>query len=113
MTTTITGKAVVLVSKYTSFDLECPEKTEAHKFMFHHEQVLKDGVLDPSWAGDGYRHVGFAELTVNILPRQDMLHAAVGALKAEKQNVIATAEREATRIESEIQKLLAISYDAA
>ena len=31
---TITGRAAVVVSKYTSFDLSKPEATRAHEFTF-------------------------------------------------------------------------------
>ena len=110
----IRGSAAALVNKYTNFDISAPQNTSANNFIFVNEaSALEDGVLNPIWAGDGYRHVGFAELVVTILPTEDMLSSAVDALKAQKQKVIADAEAESTRIESEIQKLLAISYEAA
>lgn len=109
--TEITGRAAVVVSKYTRFDLSDPSATPAHEFSFINPDYVQDGVLDPGWAKDGYRHVGWAAISVQVLPVKQMMAGAVAALQAEKQHVIATAQADATRIEGEIQKLLAISYD--
>ena len=46
------------------------------------------------------------------MPTKTMLQSAVAGLKAEKEAVLANAQLEATRLEGEIQKLLAIGYDA-
>ena len=109
--TEITGRAAVVVSKYSCFDLSNPAATPVHGFSFVNPDYVKDGVLDPGWAKDGYRHVGWAAISVQVLPVKQMMAGAVATLQAEKQHVIATAQAEAMRIEGEIQKLLAISYD--
>jgi hypothetical protein len=62
-------------------------------------------------AKDGWRLVGWAAISVQIMPTKTMLQSAVEGLKAEKEKVLADAQLEATRIECEIQKLLAITYD--
>lgn len=109
---TITGRAAVCVTKYTSFDLSAPDKTPIHAFSFLDPRYVDEaGTLDKSWAKDGWRLVGWAAISIQIMPTKTMLQSAVTALKAEKEAVIATAQAEATRIEGEIQKLLAITYD--
>lgn len=109
---TITGRAAVAVSKYTGFDLSNPDKTEAHEFVFLNPARVNDGVLDWDWSKDGYRFVGWAAISIQLLPSDTMLQSAVSALQAEKQAVIADAQRRATEIDGEIQKLLAITYEA-
>lgn len=109
---TITGRAAVLVSKYTAFDLSDPGSTPAHQLVYVDPTYVKDGVLKKSWAGDGYRLIGWAEIKVDVMPVKSMLTSAVETLKAEKETVLAEAQKRATEIEGEIQKLLAITYDA-
>lgn len=107
----IKGRAAALVMKETGFDLTCPEATPAHAFTFVRADAVADGVLSPNWAAHGYRHVGFADLVVEVMPVKGMVASAVEALKAERQSVLATAQKEATRLDGEIQKLLAIGYE--
>lgn len=109
---TITGRAAVLVNKYTSFDMAAPEKTRPDQFTFVSPTWVKGETLDDMWAKDGYRHVGWAAISIQMLPVKTMLSSAVEALQAEKQAVLADAQKRATDIEREIQNLLAISYDA-
>ena len=61
----------------------------------------------------GWVKVGEAEVTITLFGLDDIVHGQVDALKAMKKDVIAKAEAEATRIEGEIQKLLAITYTEA
>lgn len=58
----------------------------------------------------GWVKVGDADVTVQLFGIEEIVSGQVDALKTMKQDVIAKAEAEATRIEGEIQKLLAISY---
>lgn len=111
---TITGRVAVLVSKYASFDLNDTGKTPVDQFAYVSPNYInKDGNLNHDWAKDGkYRHVGWADISIQILPVKQMMSSAISALEAEKKHVLATAQAEATRIEVEIQKLLAITYDA-
>lgn len=112
-TITITGRAAVLVNKHTRFELSDPSKTSVDEFCFCREGVIDDnGKLTRMWAIDGYRHVGWAEIKVEIMPVKSMLNSAIKALKTEKESVLAAAQKRATEIEGEIQKLLAITYDA-
>lgn len=109
---TITGKAVAIVSKSTRFDPAEPQKTQAHEFVLLGEYALtKDGKLTSTWAKD-YRHVGMATITVELLPIKGMLKQAVAALETERTTLQADTQKRLTEIEGEIQKLLAITYDA-
>ena len=56
--------------------------------------------------------MGWAAISIQIMPTKTMLQSAVEGLQAEKEAILADAHAQATRIEGEIQKLLAISYDA-
>lgn len=107
---TITGRAAVLVSKYTGFDLSDPSKTAVYQFVYvRPDYVNKDGVLDACWTREGnYRHVGWAEIKVEVMPVDGMLKGAVAALENEKKALIADTQKRVTEIEGEIQKLLAI-----
>ncbi len=105
----IKGRVPALVGEYTRFDPANPTNTPAHGFTFIDAMYVVDGKVDSSWSS--YRLVGWAEITVELLPVADMMASAVDSLKAQKQKIIADAQLEATRLEGEIQKLLAISYE--
>lgn len=60
---------------------------------------------------NGWTLVGIAQLTVELAADQDIINGQVNALKLQKQQVLAKAEAESTRIERQIQSLLAISYE--
>lgn len=111
--TIITGRMATLVTKHSRFDISNPSATNLGSLSFVDQRYAPDGVLDPSWAKDGYRLVGYAKVKVEIMPTDSMLHGAVASLRAEREKIIADAQAEATRIEGEIQKLLAISFDGA
>ena len=61
----------------------------------------------------GYTYVGKATVSVDMGGRDDIVAAKVAGLKAEKQEVLATAQAKATEIDGQIQKLLAITFDGA
>lgn len=58
----------------------------------------------------GWTKVGVAHITIDLIQGDELISSKVGALSAKKLRVLADAEREATAIEGEIQKLLAITY---
>jgi hypothetical protein len=109
-TITIIGNAAVCVSKYCSFDPAKPTATRVDEFTFLNPAYVVDGKLD-GW--NDFRLVGSTTITIELMPVKDMTQAAVEQLKAEKQKVLADAYAAATRIEGEIQKLLAIAFDGA
>ena len=110
---TVTGRAPVAVSKYSCFDPANPTKSKVADFAYLGDYSLKkDGTLKADWAKDGYRLVGHADITITLMPQDDMITSAVATLREQKTAVIAAAQAEATRIEGEIQKLLAIAYEA-
>lgn len=112
--TKITGDAIALVGKYTRFDPENPEKTAAGEFsIVSKDNLTKEGVLRAHWANDGYILVGMARIEIELLPQKEITTKAVVTLRQQKKQVLAAAQAEATRIEGQIQSLLAIEHVSA
>ena len=63
-------------------------------------------------AGSDWLLVGEADVSINLLPRADVVVAKVAVLRAEQSRVRADAEMTSRRLEQQIQSLLAISYEA-
>lgn len=63
-----------------------------------------------AWLEGGYTFVGPATITVEIPDESSIYAAKVESLKAAKTQVLAEAQAQATAIEGEIQKLLAIPF---
>ena len=106
----IIGDGVALIGKYTKFDPSHPEKTDAAEFTFLPKTCLEDdGSLSAFWVKDGYIMVGTANIEITMLPQKDVTSRAIATLKAQKEDVLAKARAEATRIEGQIQSLLAIT----
>lgn len=109
----ITGEAVVMVGKYTSFNPAKPDETPAYGFHFSGPQSLDEfGELNSTWASDGWVVVGKARIEIDLIERDTMTANAVSSLRKQKAAVLATAQAEATHIESQIQSLLAITNEA-
>lgn len=110
----ITGTGVAMIDKYTRFDPHKPEKTEAASFQIFPEGLAlnKDGSLKATWAKDGYIMVGKAQITIDLLPTKDVTKHAVTALQEQRKVVQANAAAEITRIDAQIQSLLAITNEA-
>lgn len=71
-------------------------------------------VWPTSWGRQaGYSLVGTAEVTMTLHDMDAVISNKVESLKEEKQRVIADAQAKATKLESQIQQLLAITYEAA
>lgn len=64
-------------------------------------------------AGLGYSFIGDVEMTVQVGDEKELIENKVESLKAEKAKVLSEAQAKATQLESKIQKLLAITYEAA
>lgn len=60
-----------------------------------------------------YVKVGTATVTLDVLDEDAIKLGFIDALKEKRKTVLAEAQREATRIDEQIQNLLAISYDGA
>lgn len=58
-----------------------------------------------------YLPVGVAQVTVELMNKDQMVTGQVDALKAMKKRVMAEAQREINRIDEKISKLQAISFD--
>lgn len=112
MSTKINGDAVALVNKYTRFDPANPMKTKPNEFTFFDDTCLaKDGSLDASWAKEGYILVGRAKIEIELLPQKEFTASAVVSLKNQQKKVLADAQAESTRIERQIQSLLALTFE--
>lgn len=61
-----------------------------------------------SYVPEGYILIGKATITLTIVEEQQIVANKVESLKAEKQRLLAEAERKVTQIESQIQSLLAL-----
>lgn len=108
----ITGEAVVMVGKYTSFNPAKPDETPAYGFHFSGPQSLDEfGELRSILAQDGWVNVGKAHIEIELIDRDTMTSNAVASLRKQKESVIAAAQMEATRIEGQIQSLLAITNE--
>lgn len=59
----------------------------------------------------GWTKIGTAEITITFDDDDTVRENLVASLKAQKAEVLATAQAEATRIEERIQSLLAIEFD--
>lgn len=106
----ITGRAAALVSKYTNFDPANPGATKADEFTFAHPDYVNDkGVLAHGWAKDGYRHVGWAEIKIELIPPQDLVANQIKALQAAKAKLLAQAQD----MDNQIANLLALPFDTA
>lgn len=64
-------------------------------------------------APHGYCFVGDCTITLEMGDEKKLIENKVDALKAEKARVLGDAQAKATSIESKIQKLLAITYEAS
>lgn len=60
----------------------------------------------------GWTLAGEAEITIHLVDERELIDNKVDALKEEAKNIRAEATARCTKIEGQIQELLAITYDA-
>lgn len=58
----------------------------------------------------GWTKVGTATITVQIEDEEKIVENKIESLKAEKNSILAEAQMKATKIDGQIQNLLAITY---
>ena len=78
------------------------------------EELLKFLLFDTADSksfGAGYSLVGTATVTLTIADQDTLIASKVEALKVEKAQTLAEAQAKATRLESQIQQLLAITHE--
>lgn len=109
-TVRFTGIKHVAVDQYSRFDPANPEGTAFESFTL--TQPGEDGSFGSYWAKNGYIQVGTAKVEIELMPRDEVTKGAVASLRKQKEAVIAAAQMEATRIEGQIQSLLAITNEA-
>jgi hypothetical protein len=61
-------------------------------------------------ATHGWTKVGAATIAVSIEDEQQIVENKIESLKAEKNSILAEAQMKATKIDGQIQNLLAIEY---
>lgn len=61
----------------------------------------------------GWVFAGEAEITVHLVDTKTLIDNKVAALKEEAKNIRAEATAKCTKIEGQIQNLLALSFDGA
>lgn len=106
MPRTITTTLNVVASQYCSFT--------PNDYATADGQTLAQGLA--YWPTDftlnnGFSKVGTAEVTITLHDPDDLIANKVEALRAEKQQTLADAQARATRLESLIQQLLAITHE--
>jgi len=67
---------------------------------------------DADMKSDGWTLVGTATITVSLVDKDTLIQNKVAALREEAKAIRADATEKVTRIEGQIQNLLAISYTA-
>lgn len=111
-TVQITGEALAVFNKYTGFDPAKPTEAAVDRFIFIAPDQAKD--FGGSYlAGEGYVIAGRATITIDLLPAKEMAAGAIDALKAQKAKIMADAQAEATKIEQQIQSLLALPFNGS
>ena len=106
----ITGKVIVVTTKYIDFDRTNPENTPISNFGYINPEYVVDGVLDDTWAKDGYVFVGTAEITIKLLPTEVINSATIAALRVQKDNIFMKYQADIEEVNSKIQNLMALSH---
>ena len=75
------------------------------------ERVLSSlGFYDKDMTGAGWSLVGDADITIRLIPQEQMIDSKVDSLKKELEKVRADATARETEITAQINTLLAIGY---
>lgn len=106
----ITGTQGAYVSRRSGFNPAKPEEAKLEALSLF--RLEEDGSDNPYWAKEGYIRVGTAKVEVEFMAPKEVTTNAVTALRKQKDAVLATAQFEATKIEQQIQSLLAITNEA-
>lgn len=103
---TITGKAIAILSKYNNLDKDgMPNNIDDPYYV----RVNENGDYS-FWTKDGYTIIGEAEITINVFDKKQIVKNKVAALRIEVSKIRADSQMAVTRIESQINDLLAIGY---
>ena len=93
------------------------QKKEGRLWGYYYDTVLNANYIfmarPADEVADGYIMVGMARIEIELLPQKEITTKAVATLRQQKEQVLATAQAEATRIEGQIQSLLAIEHVSA
>lgn len=100
---TITGTVKAWASEYSDFNPRAIDKATTAMLNFTNGDMAKHG----------YTLVGTAEVTVKLMDHDTLIGNKVEALRTEAANIRAEATMKCTRIEEQINQLLAIEYTPA
>ena len=101
MTHVVTSKAKAFLSEYSPIGPEELGKlTDASRLLFSTTDMTKSG----------WTYVGEAEISVTVVDTETLVANKVEALRNQVQSIRANAAVEASRLEDQIQQLLAITY---
>lgn len=78
-----------------------------------HAGMVSAGYVSAYPASDGYTLLGKGTATIELLDDKEVTKSAVASLTARRKRVLAEAQAEATKIEGQIQNLLAIEFTTA
>jgi hypothetical protein len=108
MSRTVTAKTIAWLTSYRNPAEIMADDDDAvmEVLAFSRNESMGEG--ENAWV-----RVGAAEITVVLVEEQELVSNKVESLRAEKKHVLAQAQAAATRIESSIQELLAISHDGS
>ena len=101
--TIITGTVKAWATEYSEFNPRALDKATTDMLSFTNGDMAKHG----------YTLVGEAEITVKLMDHDTLIGNKVEALRAEAANIRAEATMKCTRIEEQINQLLAIEYTPA
>lgn len=100
----VTSTALAFVSPHSSLsptDLAKPENIAELTFG-------RVGGSADYWISSGYTQVGTAEITVELIDREQMVSNKIAALREQAASIRAKATAECTKIEGQIQQLLCL-----
>lgn len=106
----IKGTTPVALNKYTEFDPANPSSTPIDRFVYLSPDSVKEGKLIEGWAKDGYILIGSSEITVRLMPNEEITSSAIASLKEQKKDIQAKAQMAINEIEGRIQNMLALPY---
>lgn len=104
----VKAKVIALISPHSSIkpqDLSNPQAV--HNLMFFRDAPHE------YWIKEGYTYAGTAEITFTPVEAKDLIANKIEALRGEVSKIRAEAKAKATKIEGQIQNLLAIGFDEA
>jgi hypothetical protein len=103
----ITGTTGVWLTQYSSIGPKELAESDGERLVNGFQYGSHD------MTGSGWTRIGEAQVHITLKSTDEILLSKVDALKAQKTKLQAETQEEITRIDEQIQNLLAISYEPA